>query len=198
MSLLSAPRRALLLVVAICGCRTTPEPAGAAPRGNEATASASETPTAAAGSSGARDVTWTKPSAWSSEPNATGMRKATYKVPRASGDADDATVSVIQAGGTIDANVERWYGQFEGLHDRKRTQLRVGPLQVTVVEAHGTYTGGGVMVGESPAPKPGWSLLGAIVETAPQPYFFKMLGPEKTVDAAKGDFQALLDSLAPR
>ncbi|HSQ66014.1 MAG TPA: hypothetical protein VLM85_22485 [Polyangiaceae bacterium] len=197
MRLLSSWRWAGFLAVAICACRTTPEPAGSAPTGNSAPAARSAESTARTEASPG-DVTWTKPSGWSAEPNATGMRKATYKVPRASGDADDATVSVIQAGGTVDANVERWYGQFQGVHDQKRTQLRVGPLRVTVVEAHGTYTGGGVMVGESPAPKPGWSMLGAIVEIAPQPYFFKMLGPEKTVSAARGDFQALLGSLVPR
>ncbi len=196
MSMLSSRRWSLLLMVASCACRTTPEPAGTAPRANEAPAAAK--PSASAAAPSPADVTWTKPSAWSAEANATGMRKATYKVPRASGDADDATVSVVQAGGSVDANVERWYGQFEGLHDQKRTRLRIGALDVTVVEAHGTYTGGGMMVGESPAPKPGWSLLGAIVETAPQPYFFKLLGPDKTVAAAKSDFQALLDSVAPR
>ena len=183
------------LAAALCACRTaSSEPTGSqgvAPPAKPA-ASASSPAVAASG-----DVTWTVPSSWSTEPNATGMRKATYKVPRASGDTDDATVSVIQAGGTVDANVERWYGQFDAAHDKKRSEVHSGPLKVTIVEAHGTYTGGGVMVGESPSPKPGWSLLGAIVETAPQPYFFKMLGPDKTVAAARSDFQALIDSMKP-
>jgi hypothetical protein len=192
----------LLAAAALCPCAchtSSSEPTGAATHDTHATSSASASAGSASQppSGGPADVTWTTPGAWSTEPNATGMRKATYKVPRAGGDTDDASVSVIQAGGSVDANVERWYGQFDDVHDKKRSQLHVGPITVTVVEAHGTYTGGGIMVGESPAPKPGWALLGAIVEIAPQPYFFKMLGPDKTVAAARSDFQALVDSLRP-
>ncbi len=186
-------RVAFGIAALVCACRTSSSDT-ASSKGNAAPV----TSKGSVASSNAVDVTWTVPSAWSTEPNATGMRKATYKVARAAGDGDDATVSVIQAGGTVDANVERWYGQFNNVHDQKRNELRVGPLKVTVVEAHGTYTGGGVMVGESPNPKPGWALLGAIVETSPQPYFFKMLGPDKTVSSAQADFQALINSLKPK
>jgi hypothetical protein len=43
-------------------------------------------------------------------------------------------------------------------------------------------------------PKPGYALLGAIVETSP-PTFFKLTGPEKTVMAARADFDKLVDGL---
>ena len=49
----------------------------------------------------------------------------------------------------------------------------------------------GVIVAQA-EPKTGWALLGAIVETQ-TPTFFKMTGPEKTVLAARGDFDKFVD-----
>jgi hypothetical protein len=126
------------------------------------------------------------------------MRKAAYRVTKVAPDKEDAIVTVIQAGGSTDDNVARWKTQFTGAHDFTRTESKAGDVPVTLVEVHGTYTGGGMMVGESPDPRDGWALVGAIVQTGSQPYFFKMLGPDKTVAAAKHDFQALVDSVHPK
>ena len=50
--------------------------------------------------------------------------------------------------------------------------------------------------GPAGEPKPAFALLGAIVETGPASgWFFKLTGPEKTLDAAKGDFDRMVDSL---
>jgi hypothetical protein len=143
---------------------------------------------------GGGDIAWTMPASWTTEPSS-GMRKASYRIAKVAGDKEDATVSVIQAGGSVDGNVARWKSQFDGAHDFSRTDNKVGDLPVTIVEVHGTYTGGGVMVGESPDPRLGWALVGAIVPTREQAYFFKMLGPDKTVAAARHDFQTLVDSV---
>ena len=46
--------------------------------------------------------------------NPSPMRKATYKIPKAAGDAEDAELSVSQAGGSVDMNVQAGgRGQFE-------------------------------------------------------------------------------------
>jgi hypothetical protein len=137
------------------------------------------------------DIAWDVPSAWKSEP-ASGMRKATYKI-------DDAEMSVTQVGGGVDANVERWASQFpESKSSLKRSEKKMGPLKVTVVELRGRFTGGG-MPGMAPAePKSGYALLGAIVEGPDPPYFFKLIGPEKTVDGARADFDKLVASVRPK
>ena len=41
-------------------------------------------------------------------------------------------------------------------------------------------------------PKPGYKLLGAIVEGPGGNVFFKLTGPAKTVEAARADFNKLL------
>jgi hypothetical protein len=125
------------------------------------------------------------------------MRLATYRVPRATGDSDDAELSIMQAGGTVEANATRWVGQFdaEGQKTAKRTTRKVGALEITVVEVQGTFTGG---MGKEPTSGAGFALLGAIVATPGMPHFFKLTGPAKTVLAARAEFDALVASLTPR
>jgi hypothetical protein len=144
---------------------------------------------------GPAEVTWDAPAAWVKAENPSPMRKATYRIPHAAADADDAELSVSSAGGTVELNVNRWAGQLGAkLEDVKREKKRVGGLEVTIVEIHGTYSGM-AMPGAAAAPaKTGWALLGAIVGTS-TPTFFKMTGPDKTVAAARADFDKLVDSL---
>jgi hypothetical protein len=50
-------------------------------------------------------------------------------------------------------------------------------------------------MGKEGSSQPGWSLIGAIVSTSGTPYFFKLTGPEKSVRAARSEFDALIGSL---
>jgi hypothetical protein len=155
-------------------------------------------PTAGANAAqrGPTDVGYDVPETWQKVDNPSPMRKATFKIPRAEGDPEDAEMSVTQAGGSVEQNVNRWSGQFEQGKDDKsaRQEKTIGDLKVTVVEVHGTFNGSG-MPGAAPAgPKPKWALLGAIVETQGQLTFFKLTGPEKTINAAKPAFDKFVDS----
>ncbi|MBX3226565.1 MAG: hypothetical protein KIT84_32100 [Labilithrix sp.] len=145
------------------------------------------------GNLAATGLAWTVPPRWQQMPNTSSMRIATYRVPRAEGDAADADVSVTQAGGSLDANIDRWIGQFgpEAKAKAKRSTKTVAGLKVTVVEAEGTYGGG--MGGDKPQENA--ALLGAIVETPDQPHFFKITGPKKTVQSARAELDSLLDSV---
>jgi hypothetical protein len=140
---------------------------------------------------------WTKPTAWTDAKSASSMRVATYQVAKAEGDAEGAEMSVIVAGGSATANIERWEGQFGGAK-AKTSQKNPNNTAVTVVEIEGDYTGGGPMMGGSGEKKPGFMLLGAIVTVAGgQSYFFKLTGPKKTMEAARKDFEAFVDSIGP-
>ena len=126
------------------------------------------------------------------------MRLATYKIP-AKGGSEEAELSVTRAGGSTDANLTRWEGQFDPQTKSKaeRAVRQVAGLKVTTILVRGTYAGG--MMGGSAESKPNWALLGAVVETADTPHFFKMTGPADTVSAARNEFDALIGSLsAPR
>jgi hypothetical protein len=141
---------------------------------------------------------WKAPARWQLVPNASAFRLATYRVPRAPGDAEDAELSVTRAGGSVDANAERWIGQFDpaGQKTAKRAKRNVGPLEVTRIDVQGSYAGGmpGAM-GKGASGGAGWALLGAIVATPGMPHFFKLTGPARSVRAAEAEFDALIGSL---
>lgn len=189
---------ALAALGGLAACSKTPaEPApeAALPRTTAGAPAATGTP-APATPRGPADVAYDAPAGWTKVDNPSPMRKATYRIPRAEGDAEDAEMSVTQAGGTVEANVKRWSGQFEQGKDdlSSRQEKKIADLKVTVVELHGTFSGSG-MPGAPAGPKPKWALLGAIVETEGSLTFFKLTGPEKTVVAAKPGFDKLVESL---
>jgi hypothetical protein len=142
-------------------------------------------------------LTWKAPARWQSVPNTSSMRLATYRVPHAPGDAEDGDLSVMQAGGSVDANVQRWIGQFdaEGQKTAKRSTKKVSGLEVTILEVEGTYAGG---MGKDRGDASGWALLGAVVATPGMPHFFKLTGPAKSVKAARAEFDQLVATFAAR
>jgi hypothetical protein len=188
-----------VLGVLLCACSKPSEPAtttASTPTATPtATATATATPTPTPTPTAAGDLAWDVPAKWTTAPNASTMRKATYKIGKTAGDADDPEMSVMQAGGGLDANIDRWAGQFGGTKDVKRTKVKAGSFDVTVVEIKGTFAGSGMPGAPAAGPKEHWALLGAIVEGVDPPYFFKMTGPEKSVAAARPDFDKLVASL---
>lgn len=178
---------ALLLAVACSKTSSEPTPEPAPEAKKEPSAPAISTGSALA------EVAWDAPSSWQSMPNPNPMRKATYKIPHAAGDTDDAELTVSAAAGGVEANVKRWAGQF-GNAEPKTEKKKVNGLDVTVVEIKGTFAGGGMM-GAPSAPKEKQMLLGAVVDAGDRQHFFKLTGPEKTVTAARPDFDKLVASL---
>ena len=147
-------------------------------------------------------LTWTAPAEWKSQGERP-MRAATYSIPAAKGDAEPAELAVFffgaASGGGVDANVKRWIDQFQkadgtsAAKDAKVKKETIAGLSATAVDVRGTYLGGSMM-GPS-TPKPGYRLLGAIVEGPGGNVFFKLTGPEKTVAGAEKPFRKLLDGL---
>jgi len=152
---------------------------------------------AAPPSDDAAAITWKVPPNWKVAPNPNSMRIATYKVPAADRDNEDAEASVSRAGGTPEANIQRWLGQFDQAGQDTRAEETVAGLKVTLVEVSGTYSAGSMMGGAPPAAHPGWSLIGAIVQGRGLPYFFKLIGPQATLRAARPSFLALVHGITP-
>jgi hypothetical protein len=147
---------------------------------------------------------WTAPAGWKNE-GALPMRAATYVITPAPGDKAGGECAVFffgaGQGGGVEANLERWKGQFLGL-DGKPAAARVGRrtirgLSVTTVDTSGEYTGmGGPMAGSSRSAA-GYRLLGAIVEGPGGNVFVKFTGPAKTITANHEKFEQLLASFQP-
>ncbi len=136
-------------------------------------------------------LVWKMPAAWEEAPNPSAMRLATYRAP------GGVEVSVSRAGGDTEANIQRWIAQFDEVGRQGRVEKTVHGLNIVTVDVTGTYLGGGMAMGGPSAPKPGWAMVGAIVESRSPPYFFKMTGPAAAVRAARPVFDRLLDDVSP-
>jgi len=167
------------------------------------------TAAALAGFAGAgAGLRWTAPANWipgAQRP----MRLATYTIPHAAGDQDDAECGVYYfgpgEGGSVQANLDRWIGQFlqaDGKPSKSAAKIdhrTVHEFKLTTVEVSGAYTGmGGPMAVPGVQPKKGYRLLGAIVEGPQGSVFFKCTGPAKTVGQNQQAFEKMLDSLTPQ
>jgi hypothetical protein len=144
---------------------------------------------------------WTAPAGWKAM-GAQPMRAATYSIAPAGGDKAAAECAVYffgaGQGGSVDANIERWKGQFQGpggkpapSHVAKR---KIRGMSVTTIDASGNYSGMGGPVAAAP-PVAGYRLLGAIIEGPGGNIFIKFTGPAKTIAANRQKFDQLLESI---
>jgi len=144
---------------------------------------------------------WTPPVGWHSS-GATSMRAATYPVTPAPGDREGAECVVYffgaGQGGGVQANIERWQGQFKSPGGKAAAaqvkQVSVHGLPVTTIDVSGQYSGMGGPTSTVPVVVNDYRLLGAIIEGPGGNVFIKFTGPAKTMAANKPKFQQLLDS----
>jgi len=129
------------------------------------------------------------------------MRAATYIVPPAAGDKTGSECVVYffgtGQGGSVQANMDRWKGQFTQSGKPAPAQIQkrlVHSLQVTTIDTSGDYSGMGGPLADRPTVESGYRLLGAIVEGAEGNVFIKFAGPAKTVTANQRNFEQLVDS----
>jgi hypothetical protein len=150
----------------------------------------------------ASGLAFAEPDGWIKETPSSSSRKYQYTLPRVQQDQEDATLVVSYfpgGGGTPQANVDRWIGQFQGKDGKPGTQSNVTHkvshgIPVTIVDASGTYSSSmGPM--QASGPKPNYRMLGAIAETKDGPWFVKLTGPEKTVAKWAPSFYAFLESM---
>lgn len=144
------------------------------------------------------EFSFTRPASWEWVPVNSAMRKAQLKVVDA---ATKGEVEVVffhfgpgNAGGA-QANVERWFRQFEEPKEKigaKSEEVTVGKHKVTYVHAEGTYKSG--MPGGPQTPMPDHALVGAIIEAGEGDVFVKMTGPKALVKSATADFKKMVES----
>jgi hypothetical protein len=185
------PPGLLLAVSLICAGCSTPQRGGTVRQ-----------PTGFASSEHAAGIEWGVPARWHAQP-ARPMRVATYSVPAAAGDPEAAECAAYffgpGQGGSVDANLERWAAQFtqpDGQPSEARQETReVSGLKVHTTRVSGTYLAAAGPMSTVSQMKPNFAMLGAIVEAPQGLVFFKLTGPAKTVEAARGEFNALLDTV---
>jgi hypothetical protein len=144
------------------------------------------------------------PEGWVAKAPASSMRVAEFTLPKAAGDAEDASLGVFffgGQGGSVDANLDRWIGQMTQPDGRaskdvaRTTRLSPRGLPITLVDLTGTYVAEVSPGSTERFNKPGFRLRAAVIETKEGPYFVKLTGPEKTVARWDDAFMNFLKSL---
>ena len=147
----------------------------------------------------ASGVKWKPAAAWKTSP-ARPMRAATYAAPAAAGDKEAGEVAVFYfgpgQGGGVQANIDRWIGQFTTKTGAPKTsKSTVAGMAVTSIDVSGTYGAAAGPMSPEKIDKPGFRMLGAIVEAPQGAVFFKFTGPAKTVSAHEAAFQAMIKAI---
>lgn len=153
----------------------------------------------------AGSIGWTKPAGWASEKPANRMRQAQYRLPASGTDAEDGELVVYFFGGRaggVEANLDRWMKQFQrpdgspcSRDDAAIKNQEVAGLKVTVVDLAGRYIAAVRPGAPQRHDKPGWRMLAAVVTTPEGNYFFKLLGPQATLERWQASFDKLVESL---
>ena len=162
------------------------------PRSSASPAAGSSAPSSSSSKQGVTgEVSYKVPEGWTVEKPTSEMRLAQYKLPKATGDSEDALLVVFYfgpgQGGTPQANIDRWVNQVKqpdgspSQNKAKTETVTVNGLQVSTVDVKGTYSGGMSQDSAPKDPNSIYRLRGAVIETPKGSYFVKLTGPEKTV-----------------
>lgn len=169
----------LALLTAFAACRKDPIEVRVVPK-EDAPAAELAPPERATG------VRWTAPAGWKEIPGS-GMRVATFELPKADGKAEVTVVALAgDVGGEL-ANVNRWRGQ---LALPPIAEADLPPARATVRTSLGAmllydFTGEGEKT----------RLVAGMIQVSGTMWFFKLMGDEKAVAAAKPAFLKLLEGL---
>lgn len=137
------------------------------------------------------------------EPKST-IVETEFAIPSAGEGLQPGRMTVMGAGGSIQANVDRWYGQFSqpdgsATKDKAGTKtLTLAGCKVTLVDITGTYKDApaGPFAGGKAVDRPDYRMMAAIVETPDRGnYFLKFYGPGKTVADHADGFRAMVEGL---
>jgi hypothetical protein len=146
-------------------------------------------------------LTSSVPASWKELP-ATQMRFKQWTIPRVEPDKNDAELVVFffgpGGGGDVKANLDRWKGMFVPPEGKtldavtKTDTFKVSGVEVTTLDVRGTYKYKPMPMAPQEELRPGHRMV-AVVFASPQgPYFMRFVGPEKTVDKNKKDFDKFL------
>ena len=145
------------------------------------------------------NVLYTAPTGWVEEEPSSQMRSAQFRWPGAEGE-EDAVLAVFffpGTGGSVEANLSRWYRQFKQpdgklTHELAQTKkATIDDIPVTVAYVTGTFlqSQANMMMGSGAEEElPDYAMLAAIAETSSGPWFFKATGPQKTIDHWRTSF----------
>lgn len=148
------------------------------------------------------------PAGWIAKKPKTSIVETEFEVPAAEGDEAAGRVTVMGAGGSIEANIDRWKAQFtqpEGADEKDAAKIekkKIAGQQVHLVDLSGNYVDKAPFQAEGVL-RENYRMLAAIIETSQNGkrtgnYFIKFIGPAKTVAENAAGFQQMIESLSAK
>lgn len=175
----------VVLTLSYLGCRQQTAPdefRPAVPPENTDAASTAEA--ASDGADGVVEldaITLTAPADWQRKPPNSPILIAEFALPRAEGDDADGRLTISTAGGSVEANIDRWKGQFSPQPESaSQEEVDVAGMKVTIVDLSGNFNDqrGPFAPGEL---RPGYRMIAAVIPVDGQLHFVKATGPQKTM-----------------
>ncbi len=143
----------------------------------------------------------TAPEDWKREEPRSRIIEHEFSVPTAEDDEQPGRMTIMAAGGSVTANIERWYAQFKQpdggtTADTAKTEKKeIAGIEVHLVDIAGTFT-------DRPNPmaagveRENYRMLAAIlVGDKIGQYFVKFYGPAKTVEEQQKAFVEMIEGL---
>lgn len=148
-------------------------------------------------------LTFKAPDSWTKKQPKVRIIEVEYEAPAAKGDELGGRFTVMGAGGSLEANIDRWIGQFDqpdGSDTKKvakTEKFKVNGQDVSYVDIAGTYKDSpGPFAGGKPILRENYRMLAAIVQTKDAGnYFLKLYGPKTTIAENEKAFRSIVDSL---
>jgi hypothetical protein len=139
----------------------------------------------------------TAPADWIRKATDSSFVAAEFSLPRVIGDSADGRLTISTAGGTVEANIDRWKGQFKP-QPQSITQedVDIAGLKATVVDMSGDFNDqrGPFAPGEL---RPGYRMIAAVIPVGGQLHFIKATGPLKTITSHAASIQQFIRSATP-
>lgn len=146
------------------------------------------------------------PKEWVEEQPTSAMRKAQLRLPKAGADTEDASLVVYffgGQGGTPQANIDRWAGQFEqpdgkSSHDvLQSSQRKVAGMDVHEADLSGTYVAETSPGSGERVHKENWRMLASIVSAPNGPHYVKLVGPAATIAHWESAYRRFVSEMTP-
>jgi hypothetical protein len=143
-------------------------------------------------------ITLKAPRGWTRKPAGSQFVLAEFVVPRAEGDDADGRLTISTAGGSVEANIDRWKGQFQPQPTAaKQDVVDVAGLKVTIVDLAGDFNDqrGPFAPAER---RLGYRMIAAVIPVEGQLHFIKATGPQKTIASHAAAILEIIRSARPK
>jgi hypothetical protein len=141
------------------------------------------------------------PASWKESPVSNPMRVKQFTVPgKENPDAELAIFYFGQGqGGSTEANLDRWKKQFVAADGKSEAPSKTSAVKVasgtsaTVLDIQGTWLyKASPMAPGAPEPRPNHRMLAAVLESPKGNYYVRLVGPAKTIEQNKKEFDGWL------